>query len=496
MKYKPNLRSVSEVLKDLETDFPGVLLKYARQPELFMADVLRMDGQPWQRMFWQAVSDSRAGKIIYNKFAVRSGTGVGKTSGVAGLILWHLACFFDSKIPCTAPTSPQIKAVMWPEIRRWVWNIPDELKPYFPFDITGDMAKLYENFAVARTAREESPESFQGYHAKNIMLIADEASGVPDAIYMAGQGVMSSHGAITILIGNPTRATGYFFDAFHADSDKYWTLRVGCDDRAMVRDDIVNPQYVADMREKHGENSYEYRVRVLGEFHLEDAGIIIPRPWIDAAVGRAVEVDSHWTVWGFDVSDGRDKSAVAKRRGNTLLEKTKAWGGKTVEQSVGVVVDEYYASRPGTEPDEICVDAIGFGAVAARMLREALKSEGVIVSAVNVAETGARIGERYVSRRVELWSHGRDWFECMTSTMPEDKELAAQLSSVEWEIKDSNGKWAIVDKHAGGRSPDNADAFLLTFAGKKGRNKGRRVWTARGVGDKLVEASASYLGDL
>jgi hypothetical protein len=373
-----------------------------------------------------------------------------------------------------------------------VSGIPPELKPFFPFEVTSDEVRLYENFAVARTAREETPEAFQGFHSKNTILIADEASGVPNAIYMAGQGAMSDPGAITILIGNPTRAVGYFFDAFNSDAANYWTLQVSCADS-----EIVSPKYVKDMREKHGEDSYEFRVRVLGEFHLEDAGIVIPRPWIDAAMGRDVERDSDWVVWGFDVSDGRDKSALAKRAGNTLLEKVKAWGGKTMEQSVGVVVDEYYNCRPGQEPDEICVDAIGFGAVAARMLREALKNERVIVTAINVAETGAKISERFVSRRVELWSMGREWYECMTSTMPVDKELAAELSSVEWFIKDSNGKWALVDKHAGGHSPDRADAFLLTLAGKKGKHKGRfTMLDKRGIMSneaQYAQSSASYI---
>jgi len=486
------LRPTEEVRRDLEDRLGPTLLRYAQDPVAFCRDVLRVEPLRWQGEFMRAVADARLGRLDKTRFAVRSGTGVGKTSGVSMLILWHLACFPDSKIPCTAPTAPQIKAVLWPELRKWVGNIPDELKQYFPFEVTGDQVRLYENFAVARTAREESPESFQGFHARNIMLVADEASGVPEAVYMAGQGVMSSAGALTILIGNPTRAVGYFFDAFHSDSHLYWTRRVGCDESEMV-----NPAYLINMRDKHGEESYEYKVRVLGEFHMEDAGLIVPRPWIDAAMGRPVERDSDWVVWGFDVSDGRDKSALAKRSGNTLLEPVKAWGGKTMEASVGIVVDEYYACKRGSEPDEICVDAIGFGAVAARQLREALKNERVIVTAVNVAETGAKISERYVSKRVELWAMGREWFESMTVSIPTDKELASELSSVEWEIKDSNGKWAIIDKHAGGHSPDRADAFLLTFAGKKGKHKGR--FTAadkRGIMSREAQfaiSSASYL---
>ena len=464
------MRSVEEVLKDLETNPSAIIDHWRKVPEDFFKDVIRAEPLEWQIKLLRAISLAKQGlpnredgKCL-TRFAVKSGTGVGKTFCVSGIVLWLLACFPDCKIPCTAPTSPQIKAVLWPELRKLVFMIPEPLREWFPFDVQTDKVVLHDNFAVARTAREENPEAFQGFHNTNIALIGDEASGIPDPIYMAGQGIMSEKGAITFLVGNPTRPTGYFFDCFHSDADKWWTMTVSCADSPRV-----SKQYIDDMKEKHGENSYEFRVRVLGQFHLEDSGLIIPRPWIDEAVERNVEPEGDWIVWGVDVSDGRDKSALAKRMANILLEPPKAWGGKELMQSVGIVVDEYYQTKRGQEPDEICVDVIGMGTGFAQRLREALKGEPVKITGVNVALTGQQVGERYTSRRVELWARGRAWFESAITRIPQGcGTLAAQLSSVEWEVKDSNGKWAIVDKKASGSSPDVADAFLLTFGGVKG----------------------------
>jgi hypothetical protein len=264
---------------------------------------------------------------------------------------------------------------------------------------------------------------------------------------------------------------------------------------------MVTKNYITDMLNKHGENSYEYKVRVQGSFFLEDTSIIIPRPWIDEAVEREVTPDSDYIVWGVDVSDGRDKSAIAKRKGNILLEKPKAWGGKEVMQSVGIVVDEYYACKRGEEPDEICVDAIGMGTAFAGRLQEALKGEPVKITRVNVALTGSKVGERFTSRRVELWAKGRSWFESSLTRIPRGCDaLASQLSSVEWEVKDSNGKWAIIDKKAGGGSPDEADAFLLTFGGVRGdkssftkRGKGSMLFGNRSKEHEFGITSASYL---
>lgn len=466
------MRDVDTIVKELSSDPATLMRRYAVEPGLFCEDILRIEPQEWQLEWMNAVALARAGKPNDGekrkmRFAIKSGTGVGKTSGMACLILWHLAVFPDSKIPCTAPTSPQIKAVLWPEMRKWVLNIPDKLKPYFPFEVQTDTVKFYENTAYARTAREESPEAFQGFHSKHIMLVADEASGVPDPIFLAGQGVMSSKGAITILIGNPTRPVGWFYDAFHQDAHLYWTRTVSC--ASSVR---VQPSYVEEMRDKHGEDSYEYRVRVLGEFHLESSGTIIPRPWIDAAIGRDIVSDTDYIIWGIDVSAGlRDKSAIAKRRGNELLEPVKSWGGKDPKQFVDITLDEYYNAPLTMRPQEICVDVIGVGYGYVAMLKSELAQEidakRLRITAVNVAERRSS-KDRYVSLRVELWGRAREWFESQVVKFPRDEVTMRQLCSVFWETHPSNGKWFIPDKSVEGKSPDEAEAFILTFAGRRG----------------------------
>ena len=484
-------KEIREALKDPEKA-AKILVEWRQNPVLFFKEVLGFDCLEWQKKFIQAIADSKMGKIPLRKFAVRSGTGVGKSACVACLILWHLAVFKDSKVGMTAPVAPLLRAVLLPECRKWVNNISPHIREFFPFEVQTDRVVIFNNFAVARTSQEGASEGMQGLHASNILMIFEEASGVPESAFLASQGVMAESGAVTLMIGNPTRGSGTFFDAFHADSDKYWTMRVGCQDS-----ERVSQKYIDEMREKHGEESYEYKVRVLGEFSLENSGIIIPRPWVNESMNRYVEPDSDWIVWGFDVSDGRDKSALARRCGNRLLG-IHSWGGKEVLQSVGMVADWYWECDDKDKPDEICVDAIGMGATAAQRLAEVLKGEPVKITKVNVALTGSQVGERFVSHRVELWDRARKWFESgLVSLPPTATTLAAQLSSVEWEVKDSNGKWAIVDKKAGGGSPDQADAFLLTYSGlKRGRSsftkdkKGRRIIASMetsGVG------SASYL---
>lgn len=462
-------------------------------PDDFVRDVLTGKPLPWQVEAMQAVAKSRSGEIPQRRIAIKSAVGVGKTTCVAWLILWHLVCFPDSKIACTAPTEPQLKMGLWPECSKWIRKIPDNLKEAFPFEMLTDKITFLENFAMARTARAERPESFQGIHSTNVMLIADEASAVAEEVYMAGQGVMSSKGAITILIGNPTRNVGTFYDAFHSDSHMYWTKTVSAFDSSMVTE-----EFIREMGRKHGEESYEYLVRVLGQFCLLEGGTIIPMPWLDAAVDRNVEYDGNEIVWGVDVSagTGRDKSAIAKRAGNILLEPVQMFGNLDVLQFAGKVFSQYRETPSNRRPEKIFVDTIGVGQGTVVQLRNLMKDYPCIVKGINVSEA-KNVSDRYKNLRVQLWARGRDWFESQLVRIPRDKELMSQLSSVEWEDNEA-GKYVIKDKSAGlGYSPDAADAFLLTFAGDKRKSKYELDYVdsskARGNMQTTAISSASYV---
>ena len=71
---------------------------------------------------------------------------------------------------------------------------------------------------------------YAGLHAKAMMMVYDEASGVPEAIWFASQGIEVIENAVSIMIGNPTRAAGHFFDSFHGMSHHYWNMTVSCCD--------------------------------------------------------------------------------------------------------------------------------------------------------------------------------------------------------------------------------------------------------------------------
>ena len=70
----------------------------------------------------------------------------------------------------------------------------------------------------------EQPEALQGVHSENVMLIGDEASGIPEQVFEAAAGSMSGHNAVTLLLGNPVRSSGFFYDTHNRLSGDWITM--------------------------------------------------------------------------------------------------------------------------------------------------------------------------------------------------------------------------------------------------------------------------------
>ena len=302
--------------------------------------------------------------------------------------------------------------------------------------------------------------AFQGFHSENLLFIVDEASGVDDKIFEVGEGAMSTPRAKTVLAGNPTRASGYFFEAFHRARAAWTALRVSCADSSLVA-----PKYAESMAERYGTDSNVYRVRVLGEFPTAEDDAVIPLDWCESAVRRDVApFEDIRVIWGLDVARfGSDRTALAKRRANVLAEPVRWWQGKNLMQVAGLVFDAYHAAEDDDRPGEILVDSIGLGAGVVDRLHEL----GLPARGINVGESPAA-GERYNRLRDELWWRAREWFEARDCIIPDDPSLIAELSLPKYRFT-SAGKLQIESKDElksrGVQSPDLADAFCLTFAG-------------------------------
>ena len=430
------------------------VLEYRDDPVKFVREVLGATPLPYQAEFLQAIADGE------RKMSVRSGHGTGKSTSASWAMLWYVLLRFPNKVVVTAPTSGQLFDALFAELKRWINELPPQLKPMLT--VKSDRVELAaapsEAFISARTSRAETPEALAGVHSENVLLVVDEASGVPEKVFEAAAGSMSGHAATTILLSNPTRSSGTFFESQTRLSGSYWTRRWSCVDSPLVSDEFVD-----EMRLRYGEESNAFRIRVLGEFPLADDDTIIPFHLVEAATQRDIELDEDaQAVWGLDVARfGSDKTVLAKRQGNVITE-VNGWQGLDLMQTVGRVKAEYDGLPSHLRPREIMVDVIGMGGGVVDRLREL----NVPVRGINVAESPS-MGDTYTNLRAELWFRMRGWLEQRGAKLPKNEQLIAELTSIRYSFA-SSGKMKAEGKDdmrkRGLSSPDYADAVCLTLA--------------------------------
>lgn len=430
--------------------------RYYWNPVLFVIEVLGATPDPWQAQFLTAIA---AGK---RRISVRSGHGVGKSTGVSWAALWFMFTRFPQKTVVTAPTSSQLYDALFAEMKAWLNRMPPTLRGL----VTSKTDRLEltsapdESFISLRTSRAEQPEALQGVHSENVMLIADEASGVPEAVFEAASGSMSGESAVTILLGNPTRSSGYFYDT-HTKDLGFFTMKVSCVDSPRV-----SREYIKEQEMRFGLESNAFRVRVLGEFPLADDDTVIPIHLIESAQNRPIEkTPAMRPIWGLDVARfGSDRTALCKRYGSVVPEPLLWKRGYDTMQTVGWVKNLYDNSDPADRPSEILVDSIGLGSGVVDRLREL----GLPVRGINVSEAPA-FGNDFLNLRAELWFKAREWLESRDCRLPADDALKEDLAIPRYKFS-SSGKRQIESKDEikkrGSKSPDLADAFVLTFAGE------------------------------
>jgi len=420
------------------------------------------------------------------RIAIKACHGPGKTF-IAAVMIWHmLLCRFPQHTVATAPSRSQLEDALVKEVMILHGKLPEALQGLY--EVRKNRIELIgapdESFFSARTARAEKPEALQGIHCEGgyVLLIGDESSGIDNSIFESAAGSMSGENTTTLLLSNPVRGSGFFYDCFNRNRDMWRTVTVSASDSPRVTDEFV--RYIA---RQFGEDSSAYRVRVLGEFPRVDDDTVVPLDFVETARARDLEVpEDQAEVWGLDVARfGNDSNVLLRRNNLAVLPDIDVWGGRDLMQTTGRVKRKYDETPPHLRPRLILVDVIGMGGGVVDRMREM----NLPVRGINVSETAAMSPEKYMRLRDELWFMGREWLERKTVRLPTceggcarecpHERLAAELVTPTFTYT-SSGKIQVESKadmkKRGFRSPDVADAFMLTFAG----NAAGMIYGSRG----------------
>jgi hypothetical protein len=456
----------------------------------------------WQRKVLREIRDhirANRGELDMDalRLAVSSGRGIGKSALVSWLILWMLTTRIGSSVIVSANSENQLRTVTWGELTKWAtmainshwWEVSaTKLAPaqWMTELVERDLKKGTRYWAAeGKLWSEENPDSYAGVHNHDgMMVIFDEASGIPDGIWSVAAGFFTEKilDRYWLAFSNPRRNTGYFYESIEGNKRDFWKSRI-IDARSVEgTDQAVYNQIIAE----YGEDSIQARVEVYGEFPAAGEDQFISPVTVEDAFKREKYKDTTApVVIGVDPArGGMDSTVIVVRQGRDLVA-VKRYKGDDTMTTVGNVIDAIEEYKPAlTVIDE---GGLGYG-ILDRLTEQRYKVRGVNFG------WKAKNPVMWQNKRSEMWGAMRDWLK--TAAISRDRQLKADLIGP---MRKFNSSGAILleskkDMKARGlASPDAADALAVTFAypvasrGYNVKQTTRRVYEGGG-------ASSSWMG--
>lgn len=455
---KPEYQTAIDILRG-QREFQSI------RPEWF-GEFQRGAHITWQQWLILLSVEAAINNTASKRISVASAHGIGKTCSIALTILWFLFTHKQAQIAVTAPTSKQLFDVLWKELSIWINLMPVYWRQYFEWQSTYIRMKQNPNewFASAKTAKKDSTEALAGVHGESVMVIADEASGVVEEVFNTMEGSLTEKDILIILISNPTRLSGYFWETHKkpAVAEKWQKLQFNNLNSPIVRDD-----YNQDIIDRYGKNSDEYRIRVLGQFpneaDVDDKGYV---PILGASEIKEIEMPARleWVgepIMGIDpAGEGRDSTVWVIRdqfKAAVVLTKRISTELQIAQQT------RMLAKLHKVKPENIAIDSFGIGSnIAAELAKEWFK-----INAINVGDTPKKESEKeiYLNLRALYFMRVRkairSGFELVR-----DKAWIYEIPTVKF-CRNTRGKIQILAKKEirkeSGKSPDNCDALSLAF---------------------------------
>ncbi|WP_433460708.1 hypothetical protein [Micromonospora sp. CA-248212] len=439
--------------------------------------------------------------VTNRRTAVKSCHNAGKSWIASRIAAWWVATHppGEAFVASTAPSYPQVHAILWEEIRKAA-RASAKLGNAVPGRVLqSDEWKLDDGTLVGwgRKPADTDEHGFQGIHRRYVLVILDEACGIPRQLWTAVEAITTNRDCRILAIGNPDDPSTEFADVCKPGSG--WNvIRISAFDTPNFTDEpfpenlrplMLDPDWVED-KKRWGVDSPRYISKVLGEFPEIGEDVLISPAAIEAARQRSLTPEGRG-ILGVDVARfGSDRTVIYLRRG-PVARIVGEYSKQATTETTGRVV----AAKKETGADEIRVDGVGVGAGVVDQLTE--QGFGVLDMQAGAAATDR---ERFLNARAEWYWALKTRFEDEDIDLdPADDDLAAQLGAIKYRYT-SRGQIQIESKDdmrkRGMPSPDRADALMLTATAPVGSDLFRRLhwrywsWAPHGGSDRVVSCGS------
>lgn len=432
---------------------------------------------------WERQQEIARALVDYKRVAVPAAFGVGKTWVSAALVLWWLYNHYPSKVITTAPTARQVKDLLWSEIRT--------LHKKSLRRLGGEPLKLQltledEWFAAGFSTDEENIDKFTGYHSPYLLLIFDQAAGIPRSLWRAAEGLVVGTNCRWLAISNTTDSGSAMADICipgrKSEFGDWHVIKINAFDSPNIKagkdviPGIIGHNWINERRKVWRVTDPLWRIFVEAEFVEETSMTVLTNAHI-ASMLRSNDLpepdfsDIHISI---DVADeGEDSTVWCVRAGSRVLFYEQVYGNNTMEivdKTVEIIgrIEEQTKSAVQT----IKVDSIGVGAGVVSRLGQ-LGYPAIPINVSRIPDDADRKDQFLNLRAAMAWSL-RDLAEADAvhlhpyySTPDKFLQDLEEELTLRYRVLPQSGKIQLepkkVTKKRLRRSPDFWDATMLCF---------------------------------
>lgn len=412
--------------------------------------------------------------------SVTSGHGTGKSDLTSIMILCYLMCYPQSRLVLVANKIAQVMSgvfkylkINWGTcIKRFPW-----LAQYFVLTDTKFYAREGKGVweVLAKGYRLGNEEALAGEHAEHLFYIIDESSGLSDKAFGVITGALTQGDNRLLLLSQPTRNTGYFYDSHHRlaktpqnPKGLFKSIQLNSEESPLVTMRFIRQK----LMEYGGRDSPEYQIKVLGQFPKSTSGYLLGRDECDRAARRQVRLKANWGwLATADVGNGRDSSVLSIFRVSGWREKRRAVPVLVKEMPTDVDPVDFARfilseAREEIYPNiSVAVDAVGIGDTVAKLLEE----KGVRVQRIMWGRPmhSKKHRERFKNQRAYANVLARDAVRTGRLRLSGSKQVVEQACRIPYFFTDMGQiqmvKKEVMRQKMNIKSPDHWDTFCFAM---------------------------------
>lgn len=451
---------------------------YAAQPDRWLKSVTG------ESVWWKQQEIMRS--VAANpRVSVASCNSSGKSFLASRLVLWFLNVYSPAIVITTAPTNRQVEKILWREIQRGYMAAAKRGIVIGEPPLTTEWKLDANRYAIGFSPREYDPDAFQGFHALNMLIIVDEAAQIDDDIRDGIDSVVRGSHYHILEISNPTAITGRYYQSFQKAGWINHTISAFDSPNVLEQREVVpgliGQKDIDDCIQEYGEDSWQYKVFILGQFPDKEEGTLIALDWLSKAADRTPDPErlKNGSVQvGADIARfGSDAVTFVAQRGGYFFADERHTQ-KTTMESTGLLAN--FADR--VNASIVRIDTVGLGAGVVDRYREIAPKHIEVVEMIGSSK--AKNPLKYANAVTEWWDHLANLLKGGIASGPifENRYLIGDLVSRKAKML-SNGLLMLESKddlkkrlH---RSPDFGDATVMAAAdGIEGVGKQKRLRVA------------------